>query len=185
MWLSFKTKGATMLVFKKGVRIKKRALWLFAIVLSLMTKAAASASTTQITAETVIVVNRYGMGAPFLVSWIPVWLFALAGGIGANFIKIPDIDKHFRYLMLAKPFLGVFGGITLCLLISDGSEPPQAAMTAYAFIAALLSAPILQALLVVTTIPRNQAGLLNSINPFKFKIVVAGDKETKDGSNND
>lgn len=174
-----------MLGFKNGIRIKKRVLWLFAAVLSVMTKTAASANAAQITAETVIVVNRYGMSAPFLMSWIPVWLFALAGGVGANFIKIPDIDKHFRYLMLAKPFLGLFGGLTLCVFISDGGDPPQAAMTGYAFIAALLSAPILQALLVVTTIPRNQAGLFNSINPFKFKIVVADDKEPKDGSNND
>lgn len=173
-----------MLRLNGCIYIKKRVLWLFALTLTLMTGAMA-AEPTYITAQTVIVVNKYGMGAPFLISWLPVWIFALAGGVGANFIKIPEIDKHFRYLMVAKPFLGLFGGIALCLLVSDGSEPPQLALTTYAFISALLSAPILQALIVVVTIPKNQAGLFNSINPFKFKIVVADEnKEPKDGSNN-
>ena len=174
-----------MLKFKHGIRIKGRVLWFFALTLSIMTKVMA-ADTTMITAETVIVVNKYGMGAPFLISWLPVWIFALAGGIGATFIKIPEIDKHFRYLMISKPFLGLFGGIALCLLVSDGSEPPQVALTAYALIASLLSAPILQALIAVVTIPKNQAGFFNSVNPFKFKIVVADDnKEPKNGSNNE
>ncbi|WP_105245456.1 hypothetical protein [Psychrobacter sp. Marseille-P5312] len=168
-----------MLGFNKSLCIKKRALLLFALALTAMTDVMAriSSNSTSITAETVIVVNRYGMGAPFLVSWIPIWFFALAGGIGANFIKIPEIDKHFRFLMLAKPFLGVFGGISLCVLISDGSDPPQVAMTAYAFVASLLSAPLLQALLAATSIPRNQASLFNAVNPFKFKVVVADSKE--------
>lgn len=179
-----------MLEFKKGLCIKKRVLLLFALALVAMTDVMASTSTaTSITAETVIVVNRYGIGAPFLVTWTPIWLFVLAGGIGAIFIKIPEIDKHFRFLMFAKPFLGVFGGMSLCVLISDGSDPPQIAMTAYAFIASLLSAPLLQALLAVTSIPRNQASLFNAINPFKFKVVVADgkekDKERRNVSNND
>lgn len=171
-----------MLRLKHGIRIQKRVLWLFALALTVMTGAVA-AEPTYITAQTVIVVNKYGMGAPFLISWVPVWIFAFAGGLGANFIKIPEIDKHFRYLMLAKPFLGLFGGLALCLITSDGSEPPQVALTAYALVAALLSAPILQGLIAVVTLPKNQAGFFNSVNPFKFKIVVADDKESSNGSN--
>lgn len=172
-----------MLRLKRGIYIKQRMLWLFALVLTIATQAMAAETSTHITAQTVIVVNKYGMGAPFLLSWLPIWIFAFAGGLGANFIKIPEIDKHFRYLLLAKPFLGLFGGIALCLLVSDGSEPPEVALTAYALGAALLSAPILQAAIAVVTIPKNQAGLLNSLNPFKFKIVVAGDKDSSNGSN--
>lgn len=171
-----------MLRLKHGIRIQKRVLWLFALALTVMTGAVA-AEPTYITAQTVIVVNKYGMGAPFLISWVPVWIFAFAGGLGANFIKIPEIDKHFRYLMLAKPFLGLFGGIALCLITSDGSEPPQVALTAYALLAALLSAPILQGLIAVVTLPKNQAGFLNSVNPFKFKIVMADQKESDNGGN--
>lgn len=175
-----------MPVLKHGIRISKKTLWVFAIALGIMTSAMAS-DPIHINAQTVIVVNKYGMTAPFLISWVPVWVFALGGGLGANFIKVPEIDKHFRYLLVAKPFLGVFGGIALCLLMSDGSEPPDISLTAYALIASLLSAPILQALIAVVTIPKNQAGLFNTINPFKFKIVVAGDDNggPKDGSNNE
>lgn len=174
-----------MLKLENGIRIKKRALWVFALIIVMMTGAMA-ADPTYIRADTVIVMNKYGMGAPFLISWTPVWVFAMAGGIGANFIKIPEIDKHFRYLLLAKPFLGLFGGIALCLFISDGSEPPKVALTAYALISSLLSAPILQGAIAVATIPKNQAGLLNSVNPFKFRIVVAGEeqKEPKNGVDN-
>lgn len=174
-----------MLRLNYCIYIKQRVLWAFALILVIMTTAMAAETTTHITAQTVIVVNKYGMGAPFLISWLPVWIFAFAGGLGANFIKIPEIDKHFRYLMIAKPFLGLFGGIALCLLVSDGSEPPQIALTAYALISALLSAPILQGLIAVVTLPKNQIGLLNSINPFKFKIVSADTKEPTNGSNND
>ena len=174
-----------MLKFKHGIRIKKRVLWLFFVALLVMTEAMATGATTNITAETVIVVNKYGMTAPFLISWVPTWVFAFSGGLGPNFIKIPEIDKHFRYLLLAKPFLGLFGGIALCLLVSDGSEPPEVALPAYALGASLLSAPILQALIAVVTIPKNQAGFFNSVNPFKFKIVVADSKEPGNGSNNE
>ncbi|PLT21148.1 hypothetical protein [Psychrobacter sp. MES7-P7E] len=174
-----------MLRLNHCIYIKQRVLWVFALILAIMTTAMAAETPTYITAETVVVVNKYGMSAPFLMSWLPVWIFALAGGIGANFIKIPEIDKHFRYLMIAKPFLGLFGGIALCLLVSDGSEPPQIALTAYALGAALLSAPILQAAIAVVTIPKNQAGFLNSVNPFKFKIVTVDTKEPTNGSNDD
>lgn len=175
-----------MLRINSCIYIKQRVLWAFALILTIMTTAMAAETTTNITAQTVIVVNKYGMGAPFLISWIPIWIFALAGGIGSNFIKMPEIDKHFRYLLVAKPFLGVCGGIALCLLVSDGSEPPEIALTAYALGAALLSAPILQTVLAVITIPKNQAGIINSINPFKFKIVMSDDsKENTHVSSND
>lgn len=171
---------------KHGIHIKKHVLWLLALALLSITKVVMASSATQITAETVIVMNKYGIGAPFLISWTPIWIFSLAGGIGAIFIKIPGIDKHFVSLAFAKPFLGLFGGIALCLFVSDGSEPPEVALSAYAFAASLLSAPILQTLMVVATIPKNQAGLINSINPFKFKIVVADDdsKEPRNGGDN-
>lgn len=171
-----------MLTIKRCVYIKKRVLWVFALVLLLMTHALAN--NTAIGATTIIVVNQYGMPAPFLMSWIPIWVFVFAGGIGSVFIKMPELDKHFMYLALAKPFLGVFGGIALCLVVADGSEPPEIALTAYAFVAALLSAPILQGLLAVVAIPKNQANLINSVNPFKFKIVAAdsANQDKEDGN---
>lgn len=171
---------------RRGICIKKHMLWCFAALLALMTKAMAKVGdASTVTEHTIIVVNTYGMTAPFLISWVPIWVFATAGGVGSIFIKIPEIDKHFRWLLIAKPFLGLFGGISLCLVVTDGSEPPQIALAAYALVVSLLSAPILQMLIAVVTIPKNQAGLVNAINPFKFKIVVDDSREVTDAKHND
>lgn len=171
--------------YHKGVYLKKWVLWVFAALLVLVTTATATASVPTgnavVQSLPVPILNSYGMPAPFLKSWIPIWLFGLAGGIGAVFFKIEAIDKHFRSLLIAKPFLGLFGSLALCLLMATGAEPPRTALTAYAFIAALLSAPILQALLAVASLKQNQVELLNKINPFKFKIVAPGDIHKYDG----
>lgn len=172
-----------MLNLKKGFKLHKYMLWVFVITLVAMTSAAAAVPEVP-ELKAVVVLNKYGMTAPFLISWIPVWVFSLAGGIGSNFFKMPDIDKHFRYLLVAKPFLGVFGGIALCLLVSDGSEPPEISLIAYALGASLLSAPILQGLIAVVTMPKNQASLFNAVNPFKFKIVVADNGDSNKENDN-
>ena len=155
-------------ILSYGICIKKQMLWLLAALLLLMTAAVAG------TGEPVDspTLNYYGMGVPFLKSWLPIWIFAAAGGAGSLFFKIKAIDEHFRFLMIAKPFLGLFGALSLCLVLASAVEPQPPIMSAYAFVAALLSAPILQALLAVASLPRNQAELFNTINPFKFKVVV-------------
>lgn len=158
-----------------SIKLKRRALWLFGVLLATMTAAAA-----QIPADTPIpIMNSYGMTAPFLISWLPIWAFAVAGGIGSLFFKIEAIDKNFRFLLIAKPFLGVFGALALCLVLASNTEPPAIALGAYAFIAALLSAPILQGLLTMASLPKNQAGLFNAINPLRFKVVVEEPKSDK------
>lgn len=172
-----------MLINNRGAKFKQYSLWFVLIILSAMANAMAEVPVT-ITAETVIVVNKYGMTAPFLMSWSPVWIFVFAGAVGSSFFKLPDIDKNFSYLLIAKPFLGVFGGMALCLLLSDGSEPPEISLSAYGLVAALLSAPILQGLIAIVTIPRNQASFFNAINPFKFKVVVA-DNHTDNNKESD
>lgn len=155
-------------ILSQGIRLKKWCLWLIAALLLLMTAAVASTGEPPDPA----ILNNYGVGVPFLKSWLPIWVFSTAGGIGSLFFKIDAIDKHFRWLMIAKPFLGLFGALSLCLVLAVGVEPQPPIMSAYAFLAALMSAPLLQALLVVASLPRNQAELFNTINPFKFKVVV-------------
>lgn len=157
------------------IKLHKLALLAFAIIIAMMTVAVAN---VDVNVEKVVVLNQSGFSAPFLRSWTPIWVFAMAGGIGSMFFKIDDIDKNFRYLLIAKPFLGLFGALTLCLIVTDGNEPPKVALTSYAFLSALLSAPILQALLAVASLKENQAELFNKINPFKFKVVV-DDKKGK------
>lgn len=150
-------------------------LWLLALLLLLMTAAVAGTSEPPDA-----VALSASIGAPFLKSWLPIWIFAAAGGAGSLFFKIEAIDKHFRYLMIAKPFLGLFGALSLCLVLASAVEPQPPIMSAYAFVAALLSAPILQALLAVASLPRNQAELFNTINPFKFKVVMDDKGERND-----
>lgn len=158
-----------------GVCIKKQMLWLLAALLLLMAAAVAGTGEPVDTSA----FNHYDIGVPFTKSWLPIWIFAAAGGTGSLFFKIKAIEEHFRWLMIAKPFLGLFGGLSLCLVLASAVEPQPPIMSAYAFVAALLSAPILQALLAVASLPRNQAELFNTINPFKFKVVV-DDKEGRD-----
>ncbi|UNK04709.1 hypothetical protein MN210_10890 [Psychrobacter raelei] len=162
-------------ILTQGIRLKKRMLWVIAIILLITTAAVAS------TAEPIrtIAANTWGFGVPFLKSWLPIWIFAFAGGVGSLFFKIEQIDKHFRYLLVAKPFLGVFGALSLCLILASAVEPQPPIMSAYAFIAALLSAPILQGLLAAASISRNHAAFINAVNPFKFKVVV-DDKGDRD-----
>lgn len=155
-------------VLTQGIRLKKRMLWLLAALLLLMTAAVANTGNV----PDAVTISAYGIGVPFLKSWLPIWIFAAAGGTGSLFFKIEAIDKHFRWLMIAKPFLGLFGALSLCLILASAVEPQPPVMSAYAFLAALLSAPLLQALLAVASLPRNQSELFNTINPFKFKVVV-------------
>lgn len=87
-----------MLKLENGIRIKKRALWVFALIIVMMTGVMA-ADPTYIRADTVIVMNKYGMGAPFLISWTPVWVFAMAGDIVPNLSKPRDIPTG-RFISL-------------------------------------------------------------------------------------
>ncbi len=118
--------------------------------------------------------------APFTLSWLPVWVFAGMGGLCSIFFKIPSIDIHFRYLLFAKPLLGTFGAVSLCLFVTKGVEPPEVVLPAYAFLAALLSAPLLQNTLAVVSVPKNNVSFLNAVNPFKFKLVPNDEVEKKD-----
>lgn len=162
-------------ILSHSISINKQMLWLVALLLILMTAAVANTGRPPST----VALNDYGVGAPFLKSWLPIWIFAAAGGAGSLFFKIDQIDKHFRWLMIAKPFLGLFGALSLCLVLAVGVEPQPPIMSAYAFLAALMSAPLLQALLAVASLPRNQAELFNTINPFRFKVVVDDKGDSK------
>lgn len=153
-----------------SIQLNKNSLWVFGAALMSATVSTVAFANPEAHA---VVLNAYGMPAPLLLSWSVIWMFAIAGGIGSLFFKVPAIDQHFRYLLVAKPFLGVFGAMSLCLVLTAGREPPEGILSAYAFISALLSAPILQGLLAVVSIPKNQAEVLNAINPFKFRIVPA------------
>ena len=147
-------------------RVKTSTLWAFALMLLVSTIAVAQVGDV----EPKPILNSWGMTAPFLLSWLPVWIFSAAGGIGSIFVKVGDIDTRFRYLYVAKPFLGVLGGMSLSIAMTDGRDPPEVILIAYAAISSFFSSAILQFVLVLLSSPKNSLKVVNSVSPVQFEL---------------
>ena len=146
-------------------RVKTSALWGFALMLMISTIAVAQVGD----AVPKPIVNQWGITAPFLTSWLPVWIFSALGGIGSIFVKVDNIDARFRYLYVAKPFLGVLGGMSLSIAMTDGRDPPEVILSTYAAISSFLSSAILQFVLVLLSSPKNSLKVVNSVNVWHFR----------------
>ena len=151
-------------------RVKTSALWAFTLMLMVSTVAVAQVG--DVAHKPII--NDWGVTAPFLVSWLPVWIFSALGGIGSIFIKVDNIDTRFRYLYVAKPFLGVLGGMSLSIAITDGRDPPEVILSAYAAISSFFSSAILQFVLVLLSSPKNSLKVVNSVSPVQFELPDKG-----------
>lgn len=147
-------------------RVKTSALWAFALMLLVSTVAVAQVGD----AVPKPIVNQWGITAPFLTSWLPVWIFSALGGIGSIFVKVDNIDARFRYLYVAKPFLGVLGGMSLSIAMTDGRDPPEVILSTYAAISSFLSSAILQFVLVIFSSPKNSLKVVNSVSPVQFEL---------------
>lgn len=147
-------------------RVKTSALWAFALMLMISTIAVAQASNAAHTP----IVNQWGIAAPFLTSWLPVWIFSALGGIGSIFVKVDNIDARFRYLYVAKPFLGLLGGMSLSIAMTDGRDPPEVILSTYAAISSFLSSAILQFVLVLLSSPKNSLAVVNKVSPVQFEL---------------
>lgn len=147
-------------------RIKTSALWAFSVLLMTSTIVVAQVSTDMPKPIT----NQWGMTAPFLLSWIPIWVFSVCGGIGSIFVKVDNIDARFRSLYIAKPFLGVLGGMSLSLAMTDGRDPPEVILMTYSALASFLSSAILQFLLVLLSSPKNSLAVVNKVSPVQFEL---------------
>ena len=151
-------------------RVKTSALWAFTLMLMVSTVAVAQVG--DVAHKPII--NDWGVTAPFLVSWLPVWIFSALGGIGSIFIKVDNIDTRFRYLYVAKPFLGVLGGMSLSIAMTDGRDPPEVILSAYAAISSFFSSAILQFVLVLLSSPKNSLKVVNSVSPVQFELPDKG-----------
>ena len=147
-------------------RVSLSALWAFMLMLMISTVAVAQVGDD--TPKPVL--NSWGMAAPFLLSWLPVWIFSAFGGIGAIFVKVGNIDTRFRYLYVAKPYLGVLGGMSLSIAMTDGRDPPEVILSTYAAISSFLSSAILQFVLVLMSSPKNSLKVVNSVSPVQFEL---------------
>ena len=147
-------------------RVKTSTLWVFALMLLVSTVAVAQVGD----AAPNPIVNQWGIAAPFLTSWLPVWIFCVLGGIGSIFVKVDNIDARFRYLYVAKPFLGVLGGMSLSIAMTDGRDPPEVILSTYAAISSFLSSAILQFVLVLLSSPKNSLAVVNKYSPVQFEL---------------
>ena len=147
-------------------RVKTSALWAFALLLMVSTVAVAQVGDVAHKP----IVNQWGVTAPFLTSWLPVWIFSALGGIGSIFVKVDNIDARFRYLYVAKPFLGVLGGMSLSIAMTDGRDPPEVILSTYAAISSFLSSAILQFVLVLMSSPKNSLAVVNKVSPVQFEL---------------
>ena len=151
-------------------RVKTSALWVFALMLMISTVAVAQVGD----AAPKPIVNQWGITAPFLTSWIPVWIFCVIGGIGSIFIKIGDIDDRFRWLYVAKPYLGIFSGIMLCVAVTDGRDPPEVILSSYGGVASFLGSAIMQFLAALLSSPKNSLAVVNKVSPVQFELPGKG-----------
>ena len=147
-------------------RVKTSTLWAFALMLLVSTMAVAQAGDV----EPKPILNSWGMAAPFLLSWLPVWIFCMFGGIGSIFVNVGNMDTRFRYLYVAKPYLGVLGGMSLSIAVTDGRDPPEVILSTYAALSSFLSSAILQFVLVLLSSPKNSLALVNKVSPVQFAL---------------
>ena len=156
-------------------RVKTSTLWAFALMLMISTVAVAQIGDT----APKPILNSWGMTAPFLLSWLPVWIFCVLGGIGSIFIKIGDIDDRFRWLYVAKPYLGIFSGIMLCVAVTDGRDPPEVILSSYGGVASFLGSAIMQFLAALLSSPKNSLKVVNSVSPVQFELPDSGGNNDK------
>ena len=145
----------------------------------------AIAASYPLSVQAAIAMEGRNFSAPFLFSWLGVWVFSLAGGICASFVRIEDIDNKFYAPMFAKIVLGLFSGVALCSLIASGSEPPKAALTFWAFFASLFSAPIGAGALVYLSNQDRLNGWFNRVSRHTIDSRFPIDKDYKRRSQDD
>ena len=116
-----------------------------------------------------------GLSAPFLISWLGVWLFAFVGGLASGFIKVKDIDDRLLKPFIAKPLIGTICGVALAIYINQNANPPPLTLLPWALIGAFISTPIVTGFLVFISDQKRQDAVYNKL---KDKYLPGG-KEDK------
>lgn len=116
------------------IKIKMRRLGWLCLIALLASYPLAVAAATQLEA--------HNLTAPFLVSWIGIWVFAAGGGFCASFIHVTDVDNKLKNPAIAKMVIGTFWGVALCLVIDALTSTPMGALPFFALFASCFSAPL-------------------------------------------
>ena len=128
---------------------------------------------------------------PFQLDWMGVWVFAIAGGLCAAFVKIPEIDSRFNYPPFAKFLIGLSSGVALSVAINTFNGAYSEVLPLFALLAGLFSAPLVAGTMVwignqkrinkaLNQAVRQRTGIDTSIDD-DFKI----DKRYKKGGSDD
>ena len=88
------------------------------------------------------------LSPPFVVAWLGIWVFAIAGGFCASFIYVTDVDNKLKHPAIAKVVIGTFWGMALCLAIDAFTSTPMGALPIFALFASCFSAPLCAGLMV-------------------------------------
>lgn len=123
-----------------------------------------------------------GLSAPFLISWLGVWLFAFLGGLASAFIKISDIDVRLKHPFIAKPLIGMTAGVAMAVFINQNAEPPPATLIFWAFIGALVSTPIITGFLVFISDQKRQESIYSKA---RDKYLPWASDKSKGGQDDD
>ncbi|SLJ84513.1 hypothetical protein [Psychrobacter sp. DAB_AL43B] len=115
------------------IKIKLRWLWLICTALIAMCY--------PLSVQAATLVQKSDLSAPFIFSWLGVWVFSGAGGLGASFIVVDDIDAKLRHPVIAKFVIGLFWGVGICLLIDALTGTPQGALTFFALAVSSFATP--------------------------------------------
>lgn len=107
-------------------------------------------------------IETSGLSAPFLISWLGVWLFAFFGGLASAFIRINDIDVKLSYPIIAKTLIGTTAGVAMAMMINGQAEPPPINLSFWAFVGSICSTPIITGFLVFISDQKRQNQLYKS-----------------------
>lgn len=99
----------------------------------------------------VFAANELGLSQlspPFVIAWLGIWVFAIAGGFCASFISVTDVDSRLKHPAIAKIVIGTFWGMALCLALDALTDTPMGALPLFALGASCFSAPLCAGLMV-------------------------------------
>lgn len=139
-------------------RYKFKHIWGFLVVAWLCVlpaSAIAGIATTQ-------TLQSLGLQAPFLMSWITVWFFAIGGGVLSNFVKL-DVDTDLHWVYVAKPLMGSLLSVSFIMYLNGEADPPDPSFALIALGTAFVGAPLMQGALIYITKSSFLPALFDSI----------------------
>ena len=147
------------------IHIKLRWLWLICGVLI--------ALCYPLSVQAAMIVQASDLTAPFIFSWLGVWVFSGAGGLGAGFIIVDEVDAKLKSPKMAKFIIGTFWGVGICSLIDALTSTPQGALTFFALAVSSFATPSTTGAMVWLSNQKRINSALNQITKAKTGIDLS------------